>query len=131
MRVVACQIVLVTGLSTARSPTSDSIRQDGETTKRAPDALASHSTTEAWLLMVRFLAALGIGYVLGAKAGRKRYEQINRAYRSIAESPATKKAVDVGRQKLSEKLSTQPKLTELRAIDDDTTVLGPDENRNN
>jgi hypothetical protein len=81
--------------------------------------------------MVRFLAAVGVGYVLGAKAGRKRYEQINRAYRTVAASPATKKAVDVGRQKLSEKLSTQPKLTELREIDDTTTVLGPDEVRNN
>ena len=81
--------------------------------------------------MVRFLAAVSVGYVLGAKAGRKRYEQINRAYRTVAASPATKKAVDVGRQKLSEKLSTQPKLTELREIDDTTTVLGPNEVRNN
>ncbi|GAB2636146.1 hypothetical protein GCM10027169_00370 [Gordonia jinhuaensis] len=77
--------------------------------------------------MLRTVAAIGIGYVLGAKAGRRRYEQINRAYRAVADSPATKKAVGVGRQKLSEQLSTQPPLTTLVAIDEKTVVLGPDE----
>lgn len=77
--------------------------------------------------MIRLIAALGAGYVLGTKAGRGRYEQINKAYRAISESPATKKAVELGRQKLSDKLSTQPKLTELKAIDETTVILGPDE----
>ncbi|MBT0565368.1 hypothetical protein [Williamsia sp. CHRR-6] len=75
--------------------------------------------------MVRILAFLGIGYVLGAKAGRRRYDQISRAYHAVTESPATKKVIDVSRQKLSDKLSTQPQLTEVHHIDADTTVYAP------
>ncbi len=75
--------------------------------------------------MVRLLAFLGVGYVLGAKAGRRRYEQISGAYRAVTESPATKKAVEVGRQKLSEKLSPEPPLTRVHQVDENTTVYAP------
>lgn len=34
-----------------------------------------------------FLAGLGVGYVLGSKAGRQRYEQIAQASRRVAEHP--------------------------------------------
>jgi hypothetical protein len=34
-----------------------------------------------------------IGYVLGAKAGRKRYEQIRKIVRSVAENPPIKQAI--------------------------------------
>ncbi len=34
-----------------------------------------------------FLAGFGAGYVLGARAGRERYEQIRRAYHSAKEDP--------------------------------------------
>jgi hypothetical protein len=34
-----------------------------------------------------FLAGLGAGYVLGAKAGRGRYEQIRRAYEHAKDDP--------------------------------------------
>jgi len=34
-----------------------------------------------------FLIGLGIGYVLGAQAGRERYEQIKRWWRSVSASP--------------------------------------------
>ncbi|GAA3755737.1 hypothetical protein HDA32_004139 [Spinactinospora alkalitolerans] len=37
---------------------------------------------------ITFVAGLAVGYVLGAKAGRTRYEQITRTARRIAESPA-------------------------------------------
>ena len=37
---------------------------------------------------VTFLAGFGAGYVLGAKAGRARYEQISRAARAFASNPA-------------------------------------------
>lgn len=33
------------------------------------------------------LAALAVGYVLGAKAGRQRYEQIKRLSRQVADNP--------------------------------------------
>jgi hypothetical protein len=34
-----------------------------------------------------FLAGFGAGYVLGARAGRERYEQIRRAYHSAKDDP--------------------------------------------
>ena len=36
---------------------------------------------------ITFAAGLAIGYVLGAKAGRARYEQIVRGARKVADSP--------------------------------------------
>ena len=72
--------------------------------------------------MVRLLAFLGVGYVLGAKAGRRRYDQIHGAYQAVTESPATRKVIDVGRQKLSQAISPTEPLTEAHQIDDTTTV---------
>ena len=39
----------------------------------------------------------GAGYVLGAKAGRERYEQLRRLYENIQASPAFRQATDVAR----------------------------------
>ena len=39
----------------------------------------------------------GAGYVLGAKAGRERYEQIRRLYENITASPAFQQATGVAR----------------------------------
>lgn len=75
--------------------------------------------------MMRLMLGVAAGYVLGTKAGRARYEQISRAAKVVATSPATKKIVHTGRQKLSDRLSTQPKLEPMRPIDDETTVLVP------
>ncbi|MEC3892307.1 MULTISPECIES: hypothetical protein [Nocardiopsis] len=36
---------------------------------------------------ITFVAGLAIGYVLGAKAGRARYEQLARTARKVADSP--------------------------------------------
>ena len=44
--------------------------------------------------MLRALAVLGVGYVLGTKAGRERYEQIAATARAITQSPATKSVID-------------------------------------
>jgi hypothetical protein len=37
---------------------------------------------------ITFIAGLGIGYVLGAQAGRERYDQLKQLARKAAESPA-------------------------------------------
>lgn len=76
--------------------------------------------------MFRVLAVLGVGYVLGAKAGRKRYEQIAGTYRAIANNPATKSAIDAGRRKLAERVSPDPALVKLTEIDAKTTVIEPE-----
>lgn len=37
---------------------------------------------------ITFAAGLAVGYVLGARAGRRRYEQLSRLARRVADSPA-------------------------------------------
>lgn len=75
--------------------------------------------------MIRFVAVLGIGYVLGAKAGRRRYEQIVATYKAVTANPATKAAVDAGRHKIADRVSPDPAMVKLTEIDDQTTVIEP------
>ncbi|MGU3499635.1 hypothetical protein [Mycobacterium sp. C31M] len=77
--------------------------------------------------MFRIVFVLGVGYVLGAKAGRRRYEQIAGTYRAVTENPATKAVLDAGRRKIADRVSPDPALVKLTAIDAETTVLQPDE----
>ena len=76
--------------------------------------------------MLRIAVMVGIGYVLGAKAGRRRYEQIAGTYRAVTESPKTKAIVDAGRRKLADRVSPDPAMVKLTAIDAQTTVLQPE-----
>ncbi|GGG03104.1 hypothetical protein GCM10007304_16450 [Rhodococcoides trifolii] len=76
--------------------------------------------------MMRMLVGIAAGYVLGTKAGRGRYEQISRGAKAVASSPATKKVLKTGRQKLSESLSTEPKMEQLRPIDEQTVFVPRD-----
>lgn len=75
--------------------------------------------------MMRLLIGIAAGYVLGTRAGRARYEQISKATKAVATSPATKKVLQVSRQRLSDSLNTKPKLEPMRPIDEDTTILVP------
>ncbi|TDP96231.1 hypothetical protein [Labedaea rhizosphaerae] len=52
--------------------------------------------------MIGFVAGAAVGYVLGAKAGRERYEQILRTYRAIADHPMVQGAAGIARAKISE-----------------------------
>ncbi|WP_024875718.1 hypothetical protein [Saccharomonospora piscinae] len=54
--------------------------------------------------MMMFLLGAAAGYVLGARAGRARYEQIVRTYRTLADHPAVQGAAGVARAKVGEKL---------------------------
>ncbi|TDV54173.1 hypothetical protein [Actinophytocola oryzae] len=53
--------------------------------------------------MKTFILGAAIGYVLGAKAGRGRYDQIMRTYRRIADHPAVQGAAGIARAKVGEK----------------------------
>ncbi|MDH6290010.1 hypothetical protein ACNJ7E_41225 [Rhodococcus sp. NM-2] len=75
--------------------------------------------------MMRLLIGIAAGYVLGTRAGRVRYEQISRATKAVATSPATKKVLQMSRQKLSDSLNTQPKLEPMKPLDEETTILVP------
>ncbi|MFN8033094.1 MAG: hypothetical protein U0Q47_07315 [Mycobacterium sp.] len=75
--------------------------------------------------MIRFLAVLGVGYVLGTKAGRQRYEQIVGTYRAVTGNPTTKSMIDAGRRKLADRVSPDPdpRMVTLTEIDAETTVV--------
>ncbi|GAA4662964.1 MULTISPECIES: hypothetical protein [Amycolatopsis] len=51
-----------------------------------------------------FLLGAAVGYVLGAKAGRARYDQIVRTYRKVADHPMVQGAAGVARAKVGEKV---------------------------
>jgi hypothetical protein len=76
--------------------------------------------------VLRIAAVMAVGYVLGAKAGRRRYEQIAGTYRAVTESPRTKALVDAGRRKVAERVSPDPQLVNLTPIDATTSVLRPE-----
>ena len=76
--------------------------------------------------MLRISVMVGIGYVLGAKAGRRRYEQIAETYHAVAESPKIKAVLDAGRRKIADRVSPDPTMVKLTAIDSQTEVLQPE-----
>jgi hypothetical protein len=41
-----------------------------------------------------FIAGLALGYVLGSKAGRERYEQLARSARQVAQNPAVRNTAE-------------------------------------
>lgn len=75
--------------------------------------------------MIRYVAVLALGYVLGTKAGRRRYEQIVGTYKAVTGSPAAKSLIDAGRRKIANRVSPDPPMVTLTEIDDDTAVLQP------
>ena len=56
--------------------------------------------------LIPFLLGAGVGYVLGTRAGRERYEQIARAYRQVADHPSVQGAAGVARAKAGEAVQT-------------------------
>ena len=76
--------------------------------------------------VIRYLVILAVGYVLGSKAGRRRYEQIAGTYKAVTESPAAKAVIDAGRRKIAHRVSPDPALVTLTPIDSETDVLGPE-----
>jgi len=73
--------------------------------------------------LIRYIAVLGLGYVLGTKAGRRRYEQIVGTYRALTGSPAAKSMIDAGRRKVANRVSPDGRMVTLTEIDDATTVF--------
>jgi hypothetical protein len=57
-------------------------------------------------MMIPFLLGAGVGYVLGTRAGRERYEQLSRAYRRVADHPSVQGAAGVARAKAGEAVQT-------------------------
>jgi hypothetical protein len=76
--------------------------------------------------VIRYLVVLAVGYVLGSKAGRRRYEQIAGTYKAVTESPAAKAVIDAGRRRIADRVSPDPAMVTLKEIDSETEVLEPE-----
>ncbi len=78
--------------------------------------------------MIQFVIGAAAGYVLGTKAGRRRFEQIKKGYETAINSPVTKKAVNVTRKAVADRLDPQPRMREVKNLrTDDQQVLEPDQ----
>jgi hypothetical protein len=75
--------------------------------------------------VIRYVFVLAVGYVMGTKAGRRRYEQIAGTYKAVTESPAAKAVIDAGRRKIADRVSPDPSMVRLTEIDARTDVLTP------
>jgi hypothetical protein len=76
-------------------------------------------------VLIRSAVVLGLGYVLGAKAGRRRYEQIVCTYRAVTGSPTAKSLIEGGRRKIAHRVSPDARMVTLTEIDDATSVMQP------
>ncbi len=52
--------------------------------------------------MLKVLLGVAVGYVLGARAGRQRYEQLVRTYQRLSDHPAVQGAAGVVRARVDE-----------------------------
>ncbi|AEA26603.1 hypothetical protein ACFQ34_13950 [Pseudonocardia benzenivorans] len=52
--------------------------------------------------MLKLLLGAAVGYVLGARAGHERYEQLVRAYQRVTDHPAVQGAAGVVRARVDE-----------------------------
>ncbi|GIF23203.1 hypothetical protein BJ973_000441 [Actinoplanes tereljensis] len=73
------------------------------------------------MAIIKFTAGLAVGYVLGARAGRERYEQIVAGARKAQSHPAVTQA----QQKVQSLLGTAPDTSTATAdpVPDDTVEL--------
>lgn len=75
--------------------------------------------------MKGLLLGAAAGYVLGARAGRGRYEQVVRNYQRLKNSPTTRRIAGAARDRVAEAVTTRPKLEPLEPLNADGTVYGP------
>lgn len=76
--------------------------------------------------LIRYVVVLGLGYVLGSKAGRRRYEQIVGTYRALTSSPVAKSMIEGGRRKIANRISPDAGFVTLAQIDDQTAIMERD-----
>jgi hypothetical protein len=73
--------------------------------------------------LIGYVVALGFGYVLGTKAGRRRYEQLVGTYRALTSSPLAKSMIEGGRRKIANRISPDAGFVTVAEIDDQTAVV--------
>jgi hypothetical protein len=73
--------------------------------------------------LIRYVVVLGLGYVLGSKAGRRRYEQIAATYRALTSSPLAQSMIEGGRRKIANRVSPDAGFVTVAEIDNETAVV--------
>jgi hypothetical protein len=73
--------------------------------------------------LIRYVVVLAVGYVLGSKAGRRRYDQIADTYRALTSSPMAKSLIEGGRRKIANRISPDAGFVTLTEIDEQTAVV--------
>ena len=86
----------------------------------------AEAPTSKGTVLIRYVVVLGLGYVLGTKAGRRRYDQIVGTYRALTSSPAAKSMIEAGRRKVANRVSPDARMVTLTEIDDATAVVERD-----
>ena len=66
--------------------------------------------------MFQFVVGAAAGYVLGTKAGRKRFHQIKNAYEKTINSPVAKSAVSATRKTIANRLDPDPRMREIKDL---------------
>ncbi len=70
--------------------------------------------------MIQFVVGAAAGYLMGTKAGRRRYEQIRRGYETAINSDIAKSAIRAGRKAIANKLDPDPRMHEVRDLNRST-----------
>jgi hypothetical protein len=83
----------------------------------------AETQTSEGTVLIRYVIVLAVGYVLGTKAGRRRYDQIVGTYRALTSSPAAKSMIEAGRRKVANRVSPDARMVTLTEIDDATAVV--------
>ena len=73
--------------------------------------------------MIGYVVVLGLGYVLGSRAGRRRYEQIAGTYRALTSSPLAKSMIEGGRRKIANRISPDSGFVTVAEIDGRTAIV--------
>jgi hypothetical protein len=84
--------------------------------------MVAHTPLEG-TIVIRYAVVLAVGYVLGTRAGRRRYEQIVGTYKAVTGSPAAKTVINAGRRKIANRVSPDRAMVTLTEIDKNTSVL--------
>src|ERR1700759_4899750 len=93
-----------------------------------PDRAGWTHRTNVWrTVLIRYVVVLGLGYVLGAKAGRRGCERFVGPSRALTSSPAAKSVIEGGRRKIANRVSPDARMVTLTEIDDATIVVEREE----
>jgi len=78
--------------------------------------------------MIQLVIGAAAGYVLGTRAGRRRFEQIKKGYETAVNSPVTKSAVNATRKVIADRLDPQPRMKEVKNLkqEGNSQILEPD-----